>query len=262
MPGLILDRRVQQGLPATVLFGPKNTAYSDTGFKTDVGLLRGKVSVKPSRKALELKAGSPITLQKSLTNEEGLAIEITCAERDLTLLNIAMGGGTLSTVEANATTSVTSSQITLNGTAYHALKGAPINAASVTVTSNDATPVSRNETTDYVIDYDAGYIKRVDGGNITDGDTVLVTYTWANPGGDKLTFGGDTSRDYYSMRIIFEKDDLDREILDIYKAYPASEPDVSYNDGDWNFLTFSMNASADSTRTKGDRLASWIDEHD
>jgi len=72
---------------------------------------------------------------------------------------------------------VVDESIQLNGTTPSNLDHANIKSGSVRVTSSDGSTVYA-ETTDYTVNYTNGQITRVGAGNIPDGATVLVTYSY------------------------------------------------------------------------------------
>ena len=66
----------------------------------------------------------------------------------------------------------------LNGTSWRSLSHAEITPGSMVVADDAIRSNIYIEGTDYVIDYDAGNIRRVSGGSISDGGTVYIWYLY------------------------------------------------------------------------------------
>jgi len=72
--------------------------------------------------------------------------------------------------------------------AYH-----PVKAASVTVTDDPDTTPGWVEGTDYEVNYNLGLIRPIAGGAISDGDAILVDYTYTAVSGSWEIVGGTNS---------------------------------------------------------------------
>ena len=260
---LIKQSRLSVGPASWVKFGTLDASYDEEDLGKSAGLIKGSASINIKREPIELVAGEPEMLQDMLTIAESAEIKVKFAESDLNLIQRYIGGGTLTTTTtntANATRTVTNEEIILDGTAYHKLNWQAV--SSVTVTSQDATPVTYTVTDDYVVDATNGQIKRVSTGIITDGQAVNVSYSASTPAFDKITVGGSTERSCFAMRVIKKKRSTTPryQVFDFYKVF-TGEVTRTFEERNYNFIEVTFKAACDSTRTVGDQLYSERDEY-
>lgn len=256
---LIKEGRLSSGTLFEVKFGPLNTAYTETNCPYSAGLIKGTATIDLNREPLELLAGEPEMLQACDTIAENGTIKITFAETALDAIQRYIGGGTKSTIAADGAKAVTSEKIRLDGTAYHKLNYA--NISSVTVTTDDATPVSILETNNWAYDATHGRIKRIAGGLIADGDEVYVNYTANVPQYDLLTVGGGTDRSYFALVLFKKKRSTSARyhVITFYKVY-TGKVTRQFQERGWNFIEVEFKTSCDSTRDLNDMLYRERDE--
>lgn len=109
--------------------------------------------------------------------------------------------------------------------------------------------------TDYRVDYLGGRICSINGSDLTDGDSVVVAYTYAPVSGNTLSFGGKTATFTFPMKFISDDaDDGKHYEIDFYRAQFDGTLNLSFKPGDVCLVPVSIAALADSSRTAGDQL--------
>lgn len=247
-------------------------AYGSTGAYTDYGLASG-IEFTETIETAELKAdnGSPIALD---LKEHSATIKFNMLEQDLSKIYALRGGSsgldTYATQAAEAVP-VTNEAHTLTGTTAVALdhyNGAGTVVTSVTVTDKDSNAAVQN--TDYVLTVGADgktYIARVAASTvITDGDGVLVDYTYTPLANKSLSSGGKSTIGYLEVKLTNLKNiggtDKAKTIL-VYKGQIQSGLDYKFPAGDsTDPLAYPVEIKAydDALRTAGDQLYKITDE--
>lgn len=113
------------------------------------------------------------------------------------------------------------------------------NVSAVTVTDDNATPVTFTETTDYTVDLDLGRIYVVEGGAITDGTNLKVSYTEAAYSREQIVTS-DNTKLYGALR--FVADNAKGENRDFYMPYVLMTPNGEYalKGDDWQNMGFNL----------------------
>jgi len=189
-------------------------------------------------------------------------------EVDLSNLNLIRGGiDTYSTV-AGTQTSVTDELVTLTGTNLIRLKnknGDGTEVASITVKGSDNGATTRN--TDYIIGVDsAGWtvIGRVSTSlNISDGETVKVSYTYTPSASVKLSSGGKNTINPRVVRLTNTNTAGKKFQITIYAAKNQSGIELKLPGDDSEdplAVPIELKGIIDPTRTAGDQLFEILDE--
>lgn len=251
-----------------IKLGSAKVEIGDTvGALVNLGAMRG-ISLSESWENIEVESDNAGLIKKYIKNQR-VAITGSLIEIDLeTLDNIRGGIDSYSTVEGSATP-ITDEEVTLYDTDFVRLlhkNGDNSEVTSIVVTSNDATPVARTLNTDYVIAVDpAGYtcIARIEGGGITDEDTVLVDYSYTPNVSKKLTSGGKKTISPKVVRLTNIDENGKKFEVTVYYAFveegitfefPADEAE------DVMVAPVNMIGRVDVTKTIGDQLYQIIDE--
>lgn len=257
--GIVHDENLQIGLPAEIFFSAENTGFAEDSLPYTSECLTGVCAIGTTRTPKEFKGGNPVSTLKSLTFEEGGTVKITTGALPLEMRQRAMGGGVLTVVAADPAATFTDIQVCLRGTAKVRLPYR--NIASLTMTTNDATPLPISESGNYVINKTTGELSRVDGGAVDDGDIVKISGVFSAARKKTWSYGGNTNRFYYACMILFLKDDGSLKRYDIYKMYPKGELTEEYQD-DWIKYTMEFILSKDSTRDVDDQIVKIHEETD
>ena len=108
---------------------------------------------------------------------------------------------------SSSTVSVTDEAVTLSGTHaagdWVSLDYGRDGISSVTITSSDGA-TTYTENTDYVVDYEDGRVSRLSAGAITDGQSILVDYTYNTETGEKVTIPTTIRSTTYAVRLSHE----------------------------------------------------------
>lgn len=143
---------------------------------------------------------------KKFKNGRKASFVFDLAEIDITTFATTDAGLVIKTDIAGTPVNITNEAITLDGVlgkAFAHKNGNGTLPSSVVVTDSGATPYAEN--TDYTIQLGAdGFarIARIEGGGITDGEEVLVDYTYTPNVSKKMTFNTGGTKTYKVARIV------------------------------------------------------------
>jgi len=252
-PELFNDDDVLLGSGYLFLGDPGDT-YDETKMQS-VGCLSGTATLKLTVEKAVLEAGSPLMPIRVEPIRMGALLEVELIEMNPTRIARALGIGTVADAIASSP-SVVDEEVEIQGKYFHHLAGYDITPATVVVTSNDATPVSYVEDTDYVIDYDNGLIRRTTTGSITSGDTILVDYDWSKPATSTLKVGSESSVDHRPLKYVVPMPDEKRLTFRMWMAAPQDVGDLPFQSEDFTKITISFIALADRTKTPEQMLFS------
>ncbi len=151
---------------------------------------------------------------------------LTLALRDVPteVLAMALGG---SVVDVNETAqTVTDESVTAKLGRWVDLQYRNINAGSVVVTDSGGT-ITYLEGTDYEINYHLGLIRAIEGGAITDGQSLLVDYATSAVTGKRITA---MTRSQFKCRILVDgvnmADDNKQVHAEIYRATLTADGEI------------------------------------
>lgn len=248
--GLVHDPNLQIGLPAEIFWGVANTAFDEAKLPYTTECVTGVVSLNTKRGAKEFKGSVPLSTLKSLTFEEGGELSITVGAMPPEMRQRATGGGLVKVVEADPAKAF-SFEVCLTGTAKVRLPVRDI--VSATVSTNAATPVTITKSGNYSENLATGEFARVAGGSIDSGDIVIISGTHSAARKKTWSFGGNTNRFFYGIRILFLRDDDGYIVYDIYKAYSSGEFTEERKD-DYTTYTMKLTLAKDSSRDTDDQI--------
>lgn len=232
----------------------------------DCGSLEGNTTETTVREVLQLFDGQPQVLVWEEVQKETARISCTLKEKSFRMVCNQMGFDYDTKVDE---TRIAQADITVTGEIkplfldnWAHLYGKNVKASPVpVVTTNDPTPVSLSEGTDYVIDYDKGYIRKVIGGSLNDGDEILINYTYTRGSTVGMHLGGEQTKEQFMVRFVYEDRYGGRDITEYAKAYPAPELVQTYNQSAWNNREIAFDAVGDMTKAEGQRLRiQWKEE--
>ena len=233
----------------------------------DVGAIRNAVFTREFDK-VEVMSDNAHRVRVGI-KDEAAYLDFDMMETDMAMLSTFMGGLDTLTPVAASPVAVTTEAHTLTGTNSVRLsnkEGDGTEVSSIVVTDSSDNACTRN--TDFVISVDsAGYttIARSSdaSGNIADGETVNVAYSYTPNSSVKLTAGGKVSLTDKVVRITNTDENSKTLKITLYKA--SIEDGWSYdfpadNSMDAGMIHIKMKAIPDITRTLGDQLYEIIDE--
>ena len=254
--------------PEAVRFGSvKFELGKDLGNLVNIGALRN-VQIAESWEEVKVESGNAGVLKKRIKNQK-VAITADWLEWDLETADLMRGDIDEYSAVPGEATPVTDEEVKLEGTKLVRLEhknGANTEVTTIVVTSNDATPVPRTLNTDYVIGVDpAGYtcIARIEGGEIGDGDTVLVDYSYTPSVSKKLTSGGNFTINPRVIKLT-NKNEADKDLtITIYYAAVGERMTLPFPDDtadDALVSGINLVGEIDASRAAGDQLYEILDE--
>jgi hypothetical protein len=232
----------------------------------DVGSLEGAVTEVVTREVLEAWDGDPSMKVWEECVKEAARISCVIKERNLYILALTYGLNPNTEIDdtyaAGEVVSIVNEEKYLyDVNSWAHLYGRNIIADSVTVTTNDPTPSSLDETTDpdtpkdITIDYEGGAVRRTDSSSSVDyGGGVLVSYQYTKGKTWGMHTGGTKYRQYMKVRFVYPKAAGGLEIIEYGKCFPSTECQNSFSAGNWNQREISFAACADLTQPDGQRL--------
>ncbi|HJJ36545.1 MAG TPA: hypothetical protein O0X27_05165 [Methanocorpusculum sp.] len=251
----------------------KVALYEDTGatFSTaaSIGMLDG-VSFKVTGDNTTVETDNAEDIDFGMTNQQAEIAASAWKNIDLEMIYRLTGQmGTLTTTAAGTATTVTGELHVLTGTIAEALKnktaGTPTLVTSITVkdSTGSTTYVSG---TDYTVGLTAdGYttISRITTGDITDGQTVQVGYTYTAAASKKFTYGSTKMPKYLHVWLVNTNADGKKFVIEIYKVSSIQSLELTLgSDKKKDLMTapVSIIGKPDSTRPSTDDLFSIYDE--
>lgn len=242
--------------------GVNPDTWPDYSNLQEVGSLEGDAEVTVDRGYLNITDGQPQVLVRKDSTAESARISCVTKERRLEQIAMALGfdssKATWSAADSSAV--VNDERKRLFDTAWAHLMGYRLTAQSVEVTSLDATPVTYTEgvNADYVIDYNAGMIRRTANSNIANGETVKLSYTWNRPGHRMMKFGSSIDVKEVSLVFIFHEPEGGHRVIYVFPRAIASEAlQDSFRNGNLNTRNMSFDAVFEPTSTEGEGLY-WV----
>ena len=155
---------------------------------------------------------------------------------------------------SSSTVSVTDEAVTLSGTHsagdWVSLDYGRDGISSVTITSSDGA-TTYTENTDYVVDYEDGRVSRLSGGAITDGQSVLVDYTYNTETGYKITIPTDIKSSTFTVRLSHETMAGKTITIKLWKASVTSDIDWGFDLETASEIPIEFTALKDSTNGVG-----------
>lgn len=147
-------------------------------------------------------SGSPFGVDKTIFGNVDVEIDFIWEEiADIDLWNIVLHGGSMTT-STTGTQTVMNEEVTIRSIDWITLTHAadftfdcPVNV------TNEEGSVTYSEGNDYYLDRKAGHLKRIAGGLIGDGQTVLVDYTYNTYAGRSFKIFDDSAPTDYTMRL-------------------------------------------------------------
>jgi len=241
-----------------------------------VGSLEGSTTETTTREVLQLWDGTPQLLVHEEVSKETAKITCTLKEKNIKILCRQLGLDPLLDIETvNASTITVGSGIGVSGSGVtgeektlweenwnylyyqNILSATGISGWSGTspIVALKATPQAKlTETTDYIVDYVAGAIRRVAGGAIADGDDIIMTYKAQEGLKGGLHTGGTMWRTWCYIRFVYPVAWGGRQITEYAKAFPSPETVQSYQSGNWNMRELSFEAAGDMRLAEGSRI--------
>lgn len=216
-----------------------------------IGLLTGDVVLSVQDELNELKAGRPARTVAVSKVSEGATLSASAAK--ISPYNLALALNLPMTEVAESTGSVTDQELTVSElpetffVGHFALTG-----VSVTDSTGATTYV---EGTDYSLDAANGRITILEGGGISVGGTIKVSYGYTDPAKYRITYGGSASiAEPKELVFIHEKPDGKKIIITFYKAQVGGAIDFTFSENDWITVPMTFTAIYDETRQLGDQL--------
>ncbi|MDD4521684.1 MAG: hypothetical protein PHW84_01865 [Methanosarcina sp.] len=255
-----------QNLASVRLGSAKIEVGTSSADLQDLGLVT-KLEFKEKFKQVELKPDNSVSIIKGVM-EHVCDISFEMWELDLTKLALLRGGMDSIGSQSSSPVSITDEPHKLLGTNIAWLdhsNGSGTEVSSIVVTDASSNAAVRN--TDYVIvvgtDGRTG-IARVSGSSvISDGEGVLVDYTYTPYANKTMGSGGLNTLDGRYIRLTNINSAGKKFQIDVYKARVTGGLDMSYPaDDDDKALTskIEMEGIYDTTRTVGDMLYKITDE--
>lgn len=254
--------------PNAVRFGSgKIEVGTSTSTLVDVGAIRNASFAREFEKVEVMSDNAHRVLVG--VKDEAVYLEFDMMETDFNNLSVLMGGlDTLTTIAASPV-AVTAEAHTLSGTNAVRLdhkEGDGTEVSSIVVTDSSSNVFTRG--TDYVISVDsAGYttIARSSdaSGNIADGETVYVTYSYTPNSSVKVTTGGKVTISDRVVRITNTNESGKKLQITLYKASIDSGWSYDFpadNNVEAGMIHIKMKGVLDITRPIGDQLYEIIDE--
>lgn len=237
--------------------------YSDGfGSLQNLGAIRELV-ITESWENVTVESDNAGTVKKYIKNQK-LNVKFNWLEPQLTKLYMLRGQSidTYATVAASPT-AVTDEEVVLNDTdftafAYWNADGTIV--SSIVVTTNASTPVTLTKDTDYGVavssDGKTGIV-RIVGGAISDGDTVLVDYSYTPASQKTLSTGGGNTISPVVLRFTNTDEDSDDLRIDVYEGYINAGINLTFMSDqadDVNGCPMEFEVVRDESRTSKDQL--------
>jgi len=232
----------------------------------DLGAMRGIV-FEESWDVLRVMSDNAGLIKSGISNHQA-AIEGELMEINLQTLAMIRGGIDKFEQIAGSPQTASDETIVLSGQTQRRLAHKNGNGTVVTsvVVTNSAGAVTYDAGDDYVLAVDsAGYtvISRVTGGGITDGQSVLVDYSYTPLSAQRLLSGGLGTFQPNVARIT-NYDDAGREFrLTVYNSSPESGLNITFPEADAEdpaMTPIRMTGSPDANRPIGEQLFEIYDE--
>lgn len=250
----------------TVRFGSaKIEAGATVGALVDVGAANNVVFTE-TWDAVRVKSHNAGTIKVGIQNQMA-KVTFDMLETNLTRLNALRGGIDTYSTTAGVLTTVTDESVTLDGVTATRLayaNGDGSIAGSIVVTNGAA--VVRTLNTDYTVGVDsAGYtvITRIAGGAISDGETVLVDYTYTPNTAKNLSSGGKFTMTQNVLRLTNTNAAGKKYEITFYKTNTAEGINFTYNDDDNvepDVTSVVMECERDESLAAGAQLFTIVDE--
>jgi hypothetical protein len=144
----------------------------------------------------------PFGVDTTVFGNVAIEIEFVWEEiADINLWCLVLHGGDIIT-SMPGSQSVTDEAVVLIGLNWIALDhAADFTFDSAVTVTDDAGGTTYTEGNDYYMDRKGGHLKRIEGGLITDGQTVYVSYTYNTYAGKYFTIFADSAPANYAMRL-------------------------------------------------------------
>jgi len=228
-----------------------------------VGFLKGDVEYSHEYSIEEFKTGVPSMLRGSITKEVTATLKAPLAELTAENLAIALGGLTPaetpgSLVDKTATFESLTFVDDTTGGPMQRIKLGPTTARdlAVTISGEADAPVIKDATeallyiedTDYVVDYDSGYVYRLPGGDIGEDDIVKVKYKYTPPASKQINLGvvfalADVKVEFRHTR----PQDGKLVTVIMWKANADGKASLKFAEGSWNINEVTFKAVYDAT---------------
>lgn len=237
----------------------------------DVGALEGNTVAVTTREVLQAFDGQPQLLVKEEVLKEMARVSCTLKEKTLEMLarqqgyNIATGIDTTLITEATVS-SVTERKYLYDPDSWAHLKYKNIlKSPAPVVMSNAPTPAALDfgdidTPGDDGVIY-KGSIRRVEGGDVSYGDYIDITYSAVRGSTQGVHLGGLNTKEYFRAEFVYEMSQDShypecggRQITTLPRCYTAPETQEQYNAGNWNVRELALDAIGDLTLAEGQRL--------
>lgn len=222
-----------------------------------VGTLGDTVTLTHTPEFAEQRGGDMLGAVRAVKTKEEVTLEAGIAEFKLANLKYALG--TANSIETGPFDIIRVEFITLNGTTAVTLAETAV-SGSVKV-FNTTRSVQYVVTSDYT--FATNQVTRVGGGDITDGQVVLVEYKVSVTAATRLVTGGACDVPIYQLDFVHKECNSNGVQITIYKAYSATELEIPFNtreSGDFTVHNIMFKGLMDTARLPGKQLFEIVTE--
>ena len=248
-------------LPSVATYKTAYAAGTLPTYTTYTGAMKGTATIQIQREPAQFETGVPQEVADQTVIREGLIFKCSLAELTLKDVFTQIGGG-IYTNNGSGATLVTSEHHTVPAALDESfnldfgplLDGTTVPSAAAPVVKDSTDSITYVLYTDYIYDLLHDTITPLHGGSITPGQLLHVTYNYNASSNQTLTVGGQSSIAQSAIRFFHPFKWGGVLALTIYKANPAGNLALPFEEIAYSFREVEFRAIADFTRAVGANL--------
>jgi hypothetical protein len=223
------------------------------------GAMKGTATIAIQREPAQFETGVPQEVSDQTVIREGLLFKCILAELTLKEVFAQIGGG-IYTANSAGVTLITNEDFISHWDQAYDLKFGPlldtttVPSAAAPIVKNAALSVTYTFGTDYIYDLSKSSITPLSTGTITNGQELKVTYNYNQLSNETLTVGGQSSINTSALRFFHPFKWGGVLALTIYKANPAGNLTMPFEEIAYSFREIEFKAIANFANAVGNHL--------